>query len=175
MAGRQVRDLSTPTTTPVDRDSVYVHACAPDASRESRYSTIFRLDQQQVTVERGRSLCVALRSAKGDFHMAPQHVTTETHNLNHAGQPADGAIEGAAAIRLDLGPNFGLSGPSVGGAVWPIFLRDHTAMDAPCAIARASWDLRLSEFSVNGTGWHSVALRFVASSRSVMRYVKEVF
>jgi hypothetical protein len=90
--------------------------------------------------------------------MAPQHVTTETHNLNHAGQPADGLIAGAAAIRPDPGPNFGLGGPSPGGAVWPIFLRAHAAMDAPCAIARASWDLRLSEFSANGTGWHSVAL-----------------
>jgi hypothetical protein len=90
--------------------------------------------------------------------MAPHHLTTEAHNLNHAGQPADAAIEGAAAIRLDLGPNFGLSGPSVGGAVWPIFLRAHTAMDLPCAIARASWDLRLSEISANGTGWQSVAL-----------------
>jgi hypothetical protein len=114
--------------------------------------------QQQVTFERGWGPCVAFRCAKGYFHMVPQHVTTETHNLNHAGQPADGAIEGAAAIRLDLGPNFGLSGPSVGGAVWPIFLRAHAAMDAPCAIARASWDLRLSEFSANGTGWQPVAL-----------------
>ena len=57
--------------------------------------------------------------------MAPQHVTTETHNLNHAGQPADGAIEGAATIRLDLGPNFRLSGPSLGGAVGHIFSRPH--------------------------------------------------
>jgi hypothetical protein len=90
--------------------------------------------------------------------MAPQHVTTETHNLNHAGQPADGLIAGAAAIRPDPGPNFGLGGPSPGGAVWPIFLRAHAAMDAPCVIARSGWDLRLSEFSANGTGWHSVAL-----------------
>jgi hypothetical protein len=89
---------------------------------------------------------------KATFLMAPQYVSTETHNLNHAGQPADGAIERAAAIDLDLGPNFGLSGPSVGGAVWHIFLRDHTAMDAPCAITRASWDLRLSEISANGSG-----------------------
>jgi hypothetical protein len=58
--------------------------------------------------------------------MAPQHVTAETHNLNHAGQPADGAIEGAAAMRLDLGPNFGLRGPSSGGAVGhTIFARPH--------------------------------------------------
>ena len=114
--------------------------------------------QQQVTVERGQGPCVAFRSAKGVFYMAPQHVTTETHNLNHAGQPADGAIEGAAAIRLDLGPNFGLSGPSVGGEVGHTILRAHTAMDAPCAIARASWDLRLSEFSADGTGWQSVAV-----------------
>ncbi len=55
------------------------------------------------------------------------------------------------------------------------FLRAHTAMDVPCAITRASWDLRIFEFSADGTGWQSVALRFVASSRSVMRYVKEVF
>ena len=68
----------------------------------------------------------AFRGSKGDFHMAPQHVTTETHNLNHAGQPADGASEGAAVIRLDLGPNFGLSGPSVGGPVGHIiFARPH--------------------------------------------------
>jgi ABC-type glutathione transport system ATPase component len=37
------------------------------------------------------------------------------------------------------------------------FLRAQTAMDMPCAIARASWDLRLWEFSGDGTGWHSVA------------------
>jgi hypothetical protein len=60
--------------------------------------------QQQVTVEGGWSPGAAFRGAKGDFHMTPQHVTTETHNLNHAGQSADGAIEGAAVIRLDLGP-----------------------------------------------------------------------
>jgi len=66
--------------------------------------------QQPVTVERDQGPCVAVRSAKGDFHMAPQHVMTETHNLNHAGLPAYGAIAGAAAIRIDPGPNFGLSG-----------------------------------------------------------------
>jgi hypothetical protein len=90
------------------------------------------------------------------------------HNLNRAGQPAACAIEGAAAKRLDLGPSFGLSGRWVGGAVWPIFSRDHTAMDFSCVIAKARWDLRLSEISENGTGWHSVALfhRLSISPRS---------
>jgi hypothetical protein len=65
---------------------------------------------------------------------------------------------GRGGIRLDPDPNFGLSGPSVGGAVGHTILRDHTAMDAPCAITRSRWDLRLSEFSADGTGWQSVAV-----------------
>jgi hypothetical protein len=109
--------------------------------------------KQQVTVERGQGPCVACRSAKGrsfaeqnaTLYVAPQHVTTETHNLNHAGEPADGAIEGAAAICIDLGPNFGLSGPSVGGAVghiisranwrWP---RHHARLTEPVSLAGPS-------------------------------------
>jgi hypothetical protein len=87
--------------------------------------------------------------------MAPHHLTTEAHNLNHAGQPADAAIEGAAAIRLDLGPNFGLTGPSVGGAVGHlIFARPQC--DGRALRYREGWQ-GLTTFRVF-CGWHWLAV-----------------
>ena len=75
------------------------------------------------------------------------------------GHPADGPIEGAAAIRLDLGPDLGLAGPAVGRPLGHVVgarpLGDGFALRHR---ERRALLLRLVRvFSGHGAHWHAMA------------------